>query len=257
MQPDFGATANDYRCHRAGFPASIFTRLAAHGIGRPGQVLVDLGTGTGTLARGFAARGCQVTGIDHGQPLLEEARQLDQIAGVEVNYIHAKAERTGVPTDYADVVSAGQCWHWFDRPLAIAEVQRILKPAGRLVIAHFDWLPLAGNLVEATEQLVLEHNPSWSMGGQCGIYTDWFRDLGAAGFGAIESFSYDVEVPYSPEAWRGRVRACGGVGAVLPPAAVASFDEQLAALLRERYPESMLEVPHRVFAVVARLPLDD
>ena len=39
------------------------------------------------------------------------------------------------------------------------------------------------------------------------------------------------------------------------PAAVASFDEQLAALLRERYPESTLEVPHRVFAVVARLPL--
>ena len=49
----------------------------------------------------------------------------------------------------ADLVTAGQCWHWFDQPRAIAEVIRLLKPGGQLVIANFDWLPLAGNVVEA------------------------------------------------------------------------------------------------------------
>ena len=34
------------------------------GIGLPGQHVVDLGSGTGALARGFAIRGCVVTGVD-------------------------------------------------------------------------------------------------------------------------------------------------------------------------------------------------
>jgi hypothetical protein len=51
MKPDFGATSEDYARHRAGFPNSLFERLAEHGIGSRGQCIADLGTGTGTLAR--------------------------------------------------------------------------------------------------------------------------------------------------------------------------------------------------------------
>ena len=39
-------------------------RLAAFGVGRAGQDVVDVGTGTGTLVRGFARRGCRVVDID-------------------------------------------------------------------------------------------------------------------------------------------------------------------------------------------------
>jgi predicted RNA methylase len=53
MPVDFAKTAEDYRRHRAGFPGSFFDRLAAYGIGHVGQRVVDLGTGTGTLARGL------------------------------------------------------------------------------------------------------------------------------------------------------------------------------------------------------------
>jgi 2-polyprenyl-3-methyl-5-hydroxy-6-metoxy-1,4-benzoquinol methylase len=38
--------------------------LAALGIGQPGQRILDLGTGTGVLARAFAKRGAVVTGVD-------------------------------------------------------------------------------------------------------------------------------------------------------------------------------------------------
>ncbi len=71
MEPDFGRTAQDYAEHRAGFPESFFERLAARGIGVAGQRVVDLGTGTGTLARGFARRGCEVTGIGPAAEMLE------------------------------------------------------------------------------------------------------------------------------------------------------------------------------------------
>ena len=42
---------------------------------------------------------------------------------------------------------------------AALEARRLLAPSGRLVIAHFDWLPLPGNVVEATEALIKAHNP--------------------------------------------------------------------------------------------------
>ena len=254
MNIDFGKTATDYAKHRAGFPESLFARLATFDIGLVGQTIIDLGTGTSTLARGFARRDCHVTGIDPAEPLLAQARALDSAAGVHVTYRTGTAEATGLPDACADVVSAGQCWHWFDRPAAAREVARILRPDGKLVIAHFDWLPLQGNVVEATEQLILKHNPVWHLGGGTGVYAEWPRAIGEAGFRNIEIFTYDVDVPYTHEDWRGRIRASAGVAASLSPAGVAVFDEALAMVLTARFSADPLSIPHRVFALVAHRP---
>ena len=267
MKPDFGNTASDYARHRAGFPESFFARVAASGIGRPGQRIVDLGTGTGTLARGFARRGCDVIGIDPAEAMLAQARALDEAGprerglGGSTRYLAARAEDTGLPSACADIVSAGQCWHWFDRPRAAREVARLLAPEGRVLIAHFDWLPLgegaSANLVRATEELIERFNPSWTMGNGLGVHPQWLRDLGEAGFRDIETFSYDESVLYTPEAWRGRIRASAGVAASLPADRVTEFDAALAQLLASRYPGDVLDIPHRVFAVIARRPPSD
>jgi SAM-dependent methyltransferase len=248
---NFGKAASDYGKYRAGFPDSIFERLAQLDLGVPGQAVVDLGTGTGTLARGFARRGCTVTGVDPDARMLAQARRLDEEAGVVVTYTQATAESTGLASHFADVVAAGQCWHWFDRPRAIREAQRMLKPGGRLVVAHFDWLPVAGNMLEATEQLIRQHNPNWDLHGGMGMYPQWLPDFAAGGMRNIETFSYDVDVPYTPEAWRGRIRASAGVAA-LDAAGVQKFDAELASLLAARFPSPVLQVPHRIFAIIAR-----
>lgn len=252
LKVDFGLTARDYAIHRAGFPDSLFQRLAERGIGLPGQVVVDLGTGTGTLARGFTLRGCKVTGIDVSEPLLQEARRLSQRTGIKVDFRFGRAEATGLPVNFSDLVTAGQCWHWFDSLQAAREVARILKPEGFLVIAHFDWLPLKGNLVEVTERLILKYNPEWPFAGTFGIHPQWLRDLGESGYCELESFSYDVEIPYTPEDWRGRIRASSGVGASLSPPQVEDFDHELAKILEMHFPGEVLCIPHRVFAVIAR-----
>jgi SAM-dependent methyltransferase len=249
---DFGRTAQDYARHRAGFPADFFARVAPWGIGLPRQALLDLGTGTGTLARGFALRGCRVTGLDPAQPMLQQAHELDRAARVEVRYLAARAESSGLPDAAFDVISAGQCWHWFDRRRAAAECFRLLRHGGSLLIACLDWLPLPGSVVEATEVLILKHNPKWPFAGGNGFYPQAAADLSGAGFVGLESFSFDLDQPYSHEAWRGRIRASAGVAAVLPPQGVARFDEEHAALLRERFGREPLAVPHRVFALVGR-----
>jgi SAM-dependent methyltransferase len=254
LRPDFGATAGDYAQHRAGFPDSLFDRLAAFEVGLPRQIVVDLGTGTGTLARGFARRGCQVIGIDIAEQMLEQARLRDAKEGLKVDYRVAGAEATGLSNGSVDVVAAGQCWHWFDRPRAAREVLRILRPTGRVVIAHLDFIPLTGNVVQATEALIEKYNPAWKFGGGLGIHPQWLRDLGEAGFSDLQTFSYDVSVPYTHESWRGRIRASAGVGASLADAQVREFDVDLARLLARDYPAEAFEIPHRVFAVVARAP---
>ena len=254
IQIDFGKTAHDYSMHRAGFPEAFFERLTAFGIGIPGQYVLDLGTGTGTMARGLAWRGCCVVGLDLAGALMAKAKQLDRRAGVTVNHINATAERTGLAATSFDVVTAGQCWHWFDRPRATQEVRRLLRPGGWLVIAHYDWLPLRNTVVEATERLIEQHNPNWHMGRGTGLYPAWLTDVAIAGFLNPETFSFDAAVAYSHEGWRGRIRASAGVAASLRPEQVTRFDRALSHLLAERFPAEPLSVPHRVFAVVCRQP---
>jgi SAM-dependent methyltransferase len=248
LRADFGKTAGDYGRHRAGFPDEFFERLQASGIIRAGMRALDLGTGTGTIARGLALRGCEVTGLDRSVPLMEQAAELDRGAGVVVKYVNAPAEETGLAAAEFDLVTAGQCWHWFDRPRAAAEARRVLKPGGRLVIAHFDWIPLPGNIAEATEKLIEKHNPKWKLGGGLGIHPLWPRDMAVAGFANIETFSFDLD------AWRGRIRASAGVGASLAPEAVAAFDDDLRAMMAERWPADPIPVLHRVFTAIGVAP---
>lgn len=252
MSIDFGRTASDYARHRAGFPSSMFERLGARGIGVTGQRVVDVGTGTGTVARGFAQRGCSVIGVDPSEQLVAQAMRIDAEAGVAVAYRIARAEETGMPDGSVDVYAAGQCWHWFDRPRAAAEAARVLVPGGVVVICHFDWLPLPGNVAEATEAVMVAHNPAWRGAGGSGMYPQWARDVAGVGFGDIETFSYDVALPYTHEGWRGRIRATAGVAAALDPQAVRQFDDEHAQMLARRFPEDPLAVPHRVWVLTAR-----
>ena len=264
MNINFGLTADDYVKHRAGFPEEFFDRVFDEGIVKSNDHVVDLGTGTGTLARGFARRECNVIGLDISAQLLEQARDLSEQAGLKIDFRFAKAESTGLSDDSYDVVCAGQCWHWFDRPAAAVEVKRILKPNGRIVIAHFDWLPLKDNVVDVTEKLIQKYNPKWyeRFANGFGMYPQWLRDLGEVGFLDVQSFSFDMDVPYIHEAWRGRIRASAGVGASLSDEDVSRFDSELKSMLEAREQASVntdsglhpiLKIPHRIFAVHARI----
>jgi SAM-dependent methyltransferase len=254
MKVDFGRTAEDYGRYRAGFPDVLFERLAPFDLGVGGQRVLDLATGTGTLARGFALRGCQVTGIDLSAELLEQARALDRRVGVKTRYVVARAEATGIAGQSFDVITAGQCWHWFDRARVLDEASRILVEGGRLLIAYFDWIPIPGNIADATERLIERHNPDWKFGGGVGVHPQCVRDVSFAGFGDIESFSTDLYVPYSHEGWRGRIRASAGVGASLSPQGIRAFDAALQKILRANFPREPLQVLHRLFAVICRRP---
>jgi SAM-dependent methyltransferase len=251
---DFGKTASDYARYRVAFPERMLERLAERGIGDRGQRVLDLGTGTGCLARQFALRGCEVVGIDPSEELIEEAKRIDDDGGVRVHYVVAKAERTTLDESSFDVVAAGRCWHWLDHNKAIREIKRVIKPNGYIALAQFDWLPMPGNAIGATERLIEKYSPEWKLGGGNGLHGDWLNDIRRAGFTEIETFSFDVTVSYSHEAWRGRVRASASVRATMSPDMVARFDESLRQTLATDHESDPLELPHCVWVMHARAP---
>lgn len=254
FDPSFGDAAADYERYRATYPSELFDRLAAFDVGRTGQRVLDLGTGTGFLARELEERGCEVVGVDTDRGLLEVARRAAGGSPAGQEFVRAAAERPPFERDTFDVVTAGQCWHWFDRDLVRSAVERVLGADGRLVVTHFDWLPEGGTVVAATERLIREWNPDWPGGSGDGRYPEWIRGLDDAGFRDVETFSFEVAVPYTHEGWRGRVRASAGVGGALPDEEVAAFDRELAALLESSFPAEPLEIPHRSYTVVCRAP---
>ncbi len=250
---DFGQTAADYEHHRPGFPDAFFDRLVATGWISPGRRALDLGTGTGSLALGFAAHGLDVTGLDIAPELLEIARHRASAQGLNARFVEGRAEATGQNDAAFDLVSAGQCWWWFDADAVLSEAKRILVRGGRLLICNFSYLALPGNVAGRTEDLILQHNPGWPKAGWRGVHPEQVQALDVGGFRQVESFSFTVDVPFTHLGWRGRMRTCNGVGSALDAAQVKAFDSDLAELLATEFPGETelpgeLLVPHRLFA---------
>jgi SAM-dependent methyltransferase len=250
---DFGRTAADYERYRPGFPGGFFDRLGSVGWISPGLKALDIGTGTGSLALGFAARGMVTAGMDIAEQLLSAARRKAANSNLDIRFFVGTAEATGEPDAVYDLVSAGQSWWWFDSDRAATEAVRVLVPGGRLLICNFSYLPIAGSVAGRTEELILEHNPGWPKAGWRGVHPEQVQALDEAGFDDVVSFSYTVDVLFTHEAWRGRIRTCNGVGSTLDADEVEQFDTALAEMLANEFPGT-LTVPHRIFATSGTLP---
>ncbi len=253
VSPDFGTAADDYARHRQGFPDELYQRLEARGIIAPDRVALDVGTGTGTVARTLAARGLTVSALDPSPELLAKTDELSAREGVAVHTVLGTAEATGLPDAAFDVVLAAQCFHWFDGARAAREMHRLLRPGGHVVIVHNDWINRPGSASLLTRDMYDATGVEWpraALVGHLGFYPQWTAPLEAAGFRDLESFSFDVDVPYTQEGWVGRIRASAGLR-VMTEAQRGAFEESLAKALAERF-EPVLQVPHRVFALFGR-----
>ena len=234
---DWGRTSADYSRWRPNYPERFYDALALFGIGLPGQRILDLGTGVGFLALRLAQSGAEVTGIDTSAGQIDEAGQRALRLGVPAEFRVAPAEETGLPGASFDVITASQSWLYFDKSRAIPEVRRLLRTGGVLVTSHFNWLPRLDPIAHASEQLVLKHNPQWSaadLPGDVPFRPDW-----ADGHFRVKAmFVFQEAIPFTRESWRGRIRACRGIGATLTGQDLEAFDREHAALLERITPEA-------------------
>lgn len=123
-----------------------------------------------------------------------------------------------------------------DPERAIPSFRRILKPGGCLAVVYMAWLPDENPVVQRSIEIVRQFNPDWNgYDRRLQYFTpSWCR-------GSIylsELKTLDAALPFSREAWNGRMRACRGVGASLPPEQVEAFSHTHLKMLRETMPEN-------------------
>ena len=247
---DWGKTSEDYARHRPGYPRSFYARLGTLDVQLEGLRVLDLGCGTGALSLALAERGARVVGIDTSENQVRAARESARARGLDARFHVASAEDTGTESGAFDLVTASQCWLYFDAERACTEVRRVLRPEGRLLTCHLCWLPRRDSVARQSEHLVLQRNPDWGGAdwpGQIPAVPSWMP----ATWQFCGSFEYDEPLPFTRESWCGRIRACRGVGATLDPDEVASFDEEHTALLKRIAPPTF-SVLHRIDAHLVR-----
>jgi len=109
---------------------------------RPGQRILDIGCGTGTLLilAAQAVPGIRAQGIDPSPEMIERARQKAVEAGVETSFEVGAIEKLDFETETVDVVMCSLMLHHLPtRTLhdGLVEILRVLKPGGRLVVIDF------------------------------------------------------------------------------------------------------------------------
>jgi demethylmenaquinone methyltransferase/2-methoxy-6-polyprenyl-1,4-benzoquinol methylase len=105
---------------------------------RPGERVLDVASGSGDLARAFAARGADVWMSDINGPMLARGRDRMLDAGHLPPAIQCDAERLPFPDGTFDCVSVGfGLRNMTHKDAALAEMARVLRPGGRLLVLEF------------------------------------------------------------------------------------------------------------------------
>lgn len=146
----YNLAAADYERVRPSYPTRALAVLADALDLKPGERVADLGAGTGKFTRLLALTGAQVVAVEPVAAMRERLTEiLPQVAAVD-----GVAEATGLPNASVDAAVAAQAWHWFDGPGALAEIERITGPRGRL--------GLVWNTLDVTVPWVAEYSRVYS-----------------------------------------------------------------------------------------------
>jgi SAM-dependent methyltransferase len=122
----FDHAAEDYERGRPGWPHEVLdvVDLASD------AAVLDLAAGTGKLTRLLVGRFARVVAVEPlggmRRLLVEKAPRAEALAG--------SAEAIPVDDESVDAVFCSEAFHWFDAPRAVAEIVRVLRPRGALVL---------------------------------------------------------------------------------------------------------------------------
>ena len=114
---DWGRASSDYAKYRDIYPDEFYKRIIDSGLCTKGQKVLDLGTGTGVLPRNMYKYGADFTGADISENQIAQARRLSEESGMDIKYIVASAETIDFPDDTFEVVTACQCFMYFNLSL--------------------------------------------------------------------------------------------------------------------------------------------
>ena len=239
---DWGKTSKEYAKYRDIYPEAFYQKIVDLGLCVKGQKVLDLGTGTGVLPRNMYRYGADWVGTDISPEQIEAAKVMAAEQGMNIDFQAVSAEEVDYPKGSFDVITACQCFWYFDHEKVMPVLADFLTEGGKLLILYMAWLPFEDKIAGASEELVLRYSPNWS-GARETRHPIWIPDVTYDYFEMEKHEEYDLMVPFTKESWHGRMRACRGVGASLNEEELARWDMEHRALLDKIAPESF-EVKH-------------
>jgi SAM-dependent methyltransferase len=244
--PDaFGRTAREYELGRPEWPVPLVDRVIADlGLGPDAQVL-DLGAGTGKLTRLLVPRFARVVAVepdDAMRAVLEEV-----VPGAES--LAGSAEAIPLGDSEMDAAFSGEAFHWFATPETVAELERVLRPGGALVLFWNIFLSQESPLDDRVEEVLDE---AFARGGAPGLPRvlsgKWREPLAASRFGELRDDEVVRDVVRDREAW---------IANMLSVSSIAHQQEAdraaLADRLRELVPPGQVRRRYRTVAYWTRL----
>jgi SAM-dependent methyltransferase len=126
LRLSFGNAAADYERGRPGWPAEV----AEVGGLPPEAHVLDLGAGTGKLTQVLARRFARVIAVE---PDASMRALIDQVTDCYL-VLEGSAEEIPLADGSVDGVFCAEAFHWFDWPVALREIARVLRPRGLLVL---------------------------------------------------------------------------------------------------------------------------
>lgn len=108
----------------------------------PGQTLLDVGSGPGTITLDLAERVApgRVTAVEHNDAALELTRAEAERRGIEVDLVVGDVHALPLPDDSFDVAHAHQVLHHVADPVqALREMRRVTKPGGLVAVRETDY----------------------------------------------------------------------------------------------------------------------
>ena len=143
----FSSRVEAYARYRPSYPPETLALLERECGLTAASTIADVGSGTGLLARLFLDFGCEVFGVEPNPEMRAAGEDLLQ-AEPRFHSVDGRAEATTLPLGSVDFVTAGQAFHWFEPAAARAEFQRILAPAGWVVLIWNERLATPGFMAE-------------------------------------------------------------------------------------------------------------
>jgi ubiquinone/menaquinone biosynthesis C-methylase UbiE len=130
----FETTAETYAAHREPYPPAFFA-AAADALKLSGrEALIDLGTGPGVLALGFAPYVDRLLGVDPEPAMLAQARKAAEQAEIAFPIRLGRAEDLDANQGPFDLVTIGRALHWMEREPTLAALERITAPDAHILI---------------------------------------------------------------------------------------------------------------------------
>ncbi|MBE9033301.1 class I SAM-dependent methyltransferase [filamentous cyanobacterium LEGE 11480] len=122
----FTHRTQDYDAYRPTYPSAAIDAILED---ITPQTVADIGAGTGISSRLLADRNLKVWAVEPNAAMRATGSKQPNITAWE-----GTAEQTGLADNSMDLVTSFQAFHWFKHNDALPELQRILKPNGRLAV---------------------------------------------------------------------------------------------------------------------------